>query len=62
MADRKRCCCNCGNCERVDQGNHIENRCVIDGHWIGYVQTFEGWCRRWRKDHAFDGGVRDEHK
>ena len=53
MADRKRCCCNCGNCRRVDKGTHKENYCAIDGHYIGYIETFEGWCRRWKKDLTF---------
>lgn len=55
MGDRKRCCCNCGNCRRVTKGNHKENYCDIDGHYIGYIDTFEGWCKRWKKDHTFDG-------
>ena len=55
MSDRKRCCCNCGNCLRVDKGTYRENHCAIDGHYIGYIQTFEGWCRKWKKDHTFDG-------
>ena len=54
MTDRKRCCCNCGRCLRVDKGTHKENHCEIDGHYIGYIETFEGWCRRWTKDHTFD--------
>lgn len=57
MADRKRCCCNCGNDIRVKDKNgfvtHCE--CAIDGHHIGYIETFEGWCRRWKKSHTFDG-------
>lgn len=54
MADRKRCCCNCGNCERVRNGLTTDNRCKIDGHWIDYIDTFEGWCKHWCKDHTFD--------
>lgn len=55
MGVRKRCCCNCGHCERIDKGTYRETRCDIDGHYIGYVECFEGWCRRWKKDHTFDG-------
>ena len=55
MEQRKRCCCNCGNCQRIDKGTHKETRCAIDGHYIGYVECFEHWCRRWKKDHTFDG-------
>lgn len=57
MADKKRCCCNCGNCLRVpDPSSGVStNYCAIDMHYIGYLETFEDWCRRWKKDHAFDG-------
>lgn len=56
MPDRKRCCCNCGNDIRTkDEKGNVECHCAIDGHRIGYIETFEGWCRRWKKDHTFDG-------
>ena len=56
MADRKRYCCNCGNDIRAkDEKGNVECHCAIDGHRIGYIETFEGWCRRWKKDHTFDG-------
>ena len=55
MADRKRCCCNCANCHRIHNGKWSDNYCEIDGHRIDYIETFEGWCRRWKKDHTFDG-------
>lgn len=54
MDERKRCCCNCGNCERIDKGTYKENRCAIDGRYIGYIETFESWCKHWCKDHTFD--------
>lgn len=55
--ERKRCCCNCGNNIRQEVAPAvIECHCQIDGHRIGYIQAFEGWCRRWKKDHTFDGG------
>lgn len=51
MADeRKRCCCNCGR--NIRQGTEkygIVCKCEIDGHYIGYIENFEGWCRRWTK-------------
>lgn len=31
---KNRCCCNC----------------EVDGHYIGYVQCFTGWCKRWASD------------
>ena len=56
MVDRKRCCCNCGRNIRHEVAPHgIECYCEIDGHRIGYIECFEGWCRRWKKDHTFDG-------
>ena len=36
-------------------GTYIENYCAIDGHLIGYIETFEGWCRRWKKDRKWEG-------
>ena len=56
MSDRKRCCCNCErNIRREVAAHGIECYCEIDGHRIGYIECFEGWCRRWKKDHTFDG-------
>ena len=55
MADRKRYCCNCERNIRHEVSSHgIECYCEIDGHHIGYIECFEGWCRRWKKDHTFD--------
>ncbi len=57
MSERIRCCCNCGNDIRIknDKGLVIHCECAIDGHYIGYIECFEGWCKRWKKDHTFDG-------
>lgn len=51
MADeRKRCCCNCGrNIRQETEKYGIVCKCEIDGHYIGYIENFEGWCRRWTK-------------
>ena len=38
---RQRCCCNCDH--RMADKWH----CDIDGHYIGYVECFEGWCHHW---------------
>lgn len=62
MAERKRVCCNCGNCKRVDEGTYVETYCAIDGHRIGYIECFEHWCRRWKKDHTFDGRSEEDGK
>lgn len=37
MADRKRCCCNCGNCKRVYERTYIENYCAIVDNDCAYV-------------------------
>lgn len=53
MVDRKRCCCNCERNIRHEVAPHvIECYCEIDGHYIGYIECFEGWCRRWKKTEA----------
>lgn len=55
MAEQ-RVCCNCGNNIRVkdDHGLVVRCECAIDGHSIGYVECFENWCRRWKKDRSWD--------
>lgn len=51
MGERKRVCCNCGNNIRTaDDMGYITCHCQIDGHYISYVQCFEGWCSHWRKE------------
>ena len=55
--ERKRCCCNCGHNIRQPVkpfGIDIDSICEIDGHRIGYIETFEGWCRRWKKERKWD--------
>lgn len=27
----------------------------IDDHYIGYLQCFEHWCRRWKRERKWDG-------
>lgn len=56
---RKRVCCNCGNNIRVKKENGMvdHNECAIDGHYISYVECFEGWCNRWRKERRNDNGT-----
>lgn len=54
MTKRKRCCCNCGHNLRIpDKREPLlvdHNECEIDGHYIGYVECFTGWCKRWKKE------------
>ena len=54
MPDRKRCCCNCRRNIRTGDLGEVTCHCEIDGHYISYVMAFEGWCRRWARDHRFD--------
>ena len=56
MSERKRVCCNCGNNKRIagENGMIIRNECAIDGHYIGYVECFEHWCRRWKKERKWE--------
>ena len=46
----KRRCINCGNREV----NGIHSTCKIDGSRIGYVDTWDRWCRRWKRDRKWD--------
>lgn len=51
--ERKRCCVNCGNNIRTTYEKPFFNvvcRCQLDGHRIGYIECFEGWCKHWCKD------------
>lgn len=54
--ERKRVCCNCGNNIRIrdDEDNFVRCECAIDRHYIGYLECFEHWCRRWKKDRKWD--------
>ena len=47
MKDRNRVCCNCRHNIRTGD---IKCHCEIDGHYIGYLDSFYYWCRRWAKD------------
>lgn len=53
--ERKRVCCNCGNnIRKQEDDTHIRCECAIDGHRIGYVECFEHWCRRWKKERKWE--------
>ena len=49
--ERKRVCCNCGNNLRI-RNQHLDfhNERAIDGHYISYLDCFDGWCRHWKKE------------
>ncbi len=54
LRERKRVCCNCGRNIRKEKPHGIECYCELDGHYIGYLECFEHWCRRWKKDRKWD--------
>lgn len=54
MKERSRVCCNCRHNIRTGEIGYIKCHCDIDGHYIGYVECFEGWCRRWAKDRTWE--------
>ena len=33
------------------------SRCGHDGHYIGYVDTWDDWCKHWRKDRRAPGEI-----
>ena len=46
---RKHCCCNCHrNIRTKEADGYVRCNCEIDGHYIGYVECFEGWCKHWK--------------
>ena len=52
MEKIERCCCTCDRNKRKDGGCY----CEIDGHYIGYIETFEHSCRRYALDKAYKPG------
>ncbi len=50
-------CCTCDRNKRIkDETGHIECVCEVDGHNIGYVETFEHSCSRYMLDKAYRPG------
>lgn len=45
-------CCNCRHCIREWNKETLfcSLHCEVDGHYIGYVECHEGWCRHWAKE------------
>lgn len=43
-------CCNCRHNIRTEENGRIVPRCDLDNHCIGYIDTFEHWCRHWAKE------------
>lgn len=56
-AKNNKVCCNCRHNIRTSDG---ECHCDIDGHYIGYIDCFEHWCRRWARDKKFDNAHIEE--
>ena len=50
---RERMCINCGRRDLWDYGS----RCGYDGHYIGYLETWDEWCRHWKKDKRKPGEI-----
>lgn len=46
-------CCNCRHNIRTGETENIKCNCEIDNHYIGYLECFDGWCRRWASDEKF---------
>lgn len=58
---KDRCCCNCRrNIRTKEDDGYVRCNCEIDGHYIGYIQCFDGWCRHWAKDKWQMKGANDE--
>ena len=47
-------CCNCRHNIRTQAEDIITCHCEMDGHYIGYIACFEGWCQHWAKDRSFE--------
>ena len=48
---KERHCVNCRhNIRKKDENGNIYCECEIDGGYISYIQSFEGWCKHWAKD------------
>lgn len=51
---KDRVCCNCRHNKRIPKRTYIQCKCDIDGHYIGYVQCFDNWCRHWANERRAD--------
>lgn len=47
-------CCNCRHNIRAEENGRIVPRCDLDNHYIGYIATFEHWCRHWAKETTYE--------
>ena len=53
---KDRVCCNCKHNKIMPKSTYVRCICDIDGHYIGYLENFDCWCRHWAKM----GGASDE--
>lgn len=45
----------CCSCQRnIRSGEPIKCHCEVDGHYIGYVDCMEHWCKHWARDKKWD--------
>ena len=58
----ERHCVNCRHdIRKKDENGNIYCECEIDGGYISYLQSFEGWCKHWAKDKESEGKNEDSN-
>lgn len=57
-ASGRKCCCSCKKNirKREPDDGHINCYCEIDGHYIGYVESFCCVCQHWETAHNRTAG------
>ena len=57
--EKHRVCCNC----RHRTTSESVSKCMIDGHYVRYVQCFTEWCLHWASDKArWEGEKNDSER
>lgn len=51
---KDRVCCNCRHNKIMPEKTYLRHICDIDGHYIGYIEGYDCWCRRWAKERRAD--------
>ena len=49
-AEKQRFCMTCYHYQPVEEKGRTNIICDVDGHYIGYIQASEQWCRRWKHE------------
>lgn len=57
---KDRVCCNCEHNKRMPKSAYVRCICDIDGHYIGYLENFDCWCRHWAKERENNGRTKLE--